>query len=100
MFEEVVAQEVLAGGTTEQIKKYGSVLASWSCRPHDCGDVNWKIVLLVPKGTAGVCYHNAELMGDRSRWFIGGLAKYQFPGTCDWESPIPSQIVAALATAN
>jgi hypothetical protein len=98
VFEHMVAEEVLGDAVTVPITKRGSLMISWACRPHDCADVNWTVVILSPNGPAAVWYHNAELKGAQSRWFIGGFAKFRNAGDCA-DGAVPDNVAAALATA-
>lgn len=60
-------------------------LAAHGCMPHDCGDTDWTF-LIAPDGSRGeACYHDAEAMGDRSRWFVANRAPAMRPGDCPQE---------------
>ena len=98
VFEDSVSNEVLDAGVSGPITRRGSLVISSACRPHDCADVNWTVAILVPRGPAAVCYHNAELMGEQSRWFIGGFSCFRAAGGCDSDA-VPATVVAAIATA-
>jgi hypothetical protein len=97
--EDVIEREVLTPGVSTPIVRQGSLIVSSACRPHNCSDVNWKITILVPNGPAAVCYHNSELMGERSRWFFGGFARFVSQGNCNSDD-VPEQVAAALVKAS
>ena len=60
-------------------------IAAHGCVAHDCGDTDWTLVL-APDGTrAEACYHDAETMGDRSRWFAANRVPVLRPGDCPQE---------------
>lgn len=61
---------VLGGdGPVTPIASRDGKLIAWGCETHNCGDHNWTIEI-APDGTAPtVCYHDANAMNDRSRWY-------------------------------
>jgi len=96
VFEPAVTSEVLSEGVAIPIVRQRSMIVAHACRPHECDTVNWAIAVLTPGTRAAVCYHNSDLMGDESRWFVGGSARLRTPGGCDTE--VPAQVVAAVFT--
>lgn len=94
-WEPLVVQEVLGNGVTDRIQRRGAYLVSSSCRPHNCDTVNWTIVIRTPNGPAAVCYHNENLMGEASRWFVNGNVTIQPVGGCDWFK-VPNGVLSAL----
>jgi hypothetical protein len=47
-------------------------LVSWGCEARNCNDHEWTIFIDLAGTSAEICYHVAETMGDRSRWFLTG----------------------------
>lgn len=94
-WEPVVTSEVLEEGVAGPITRQGSVVVSTACRAHSCDEVNWTIAISSSGRSAAVCYHNAELMGERSRWFFGGSPIAETAGECP--DVIPERLVARLA---
>ena len=65
------------------IFRLGSRVAAHGCEPHNCAGHNWT-VLVAANGdvdAAAVCHHDADTMGDASRWTTrrGGERR---PGGC------------------
>lgn len=57
-------------------------IAAHGCEPHNCGDADWTF-LVAPDGTRGeACYHDADVMGQASRWYRAGAAPQMRPGDC------------------
>lgn len=96
VLEPAVKAEVLADAVTTPIEQRSSMIVSRGCRPHNCGDVSWTIAILATGAHAAVCYHNSDLMGDESHWFVAGSPKLRVEGRC--ETDVPPQVVAALTS--
>lgn len=96
IFTRSTVEVVLSNATTEPIRQNGSLLVSGSCEPHNCSSHNWEIVILVPNGPAAICYHDQDLTGGSSRWFVGGVAKFQSAGDCFSDLLVPPEVAAAL----
>lgn len=62
----------------------GTRVASWGCEAHDCGDHNWMLSIDTKGGKAEACYHDADTMGETSRWY-SGAAPVTRPGACPAE---------------
>ena len=60
-------------------------IAAHGCMPHDCGDNDWTLVLGADGSRAEACYHDADTMGDRSRWFAANKAPAMRAGDCPQE---------------
>ncbi len=57
-------------------------VAAHGCEPHNCGDADWTF-LVAPDGSRGeACYHDADTMGQSSRWYTAGAAPQTRPGDC------------------
>ncbi len=95
VLEEKITSEILGAGVSGPIERHGALIVSQACRPHDCGSVNWTIAMVPGRAKAAVCYHFEDLMGDRSRWFVGGSPKATVEGGC--ETSVPTQIAGLLA---
>jgi hypothetical protein len=97
VFNKSVKAAVLSDGVAGPIRKQGSLILTWSCEPHNCGSHNWSIAIVGPKGPAAVCYHDEDLMGDMSAWFLGGVRKFGARGGCPAEmSDVPPNLASLL----
>lgn len=69
---DAAVRKLLLGGDgpgTPIASRDGKLIA-WGCQTHNCGDHDWMIEI-APDGTApAVCYHDARVTGDRSRWYL------------------------------
>ena len=65
------------------IFRLGSRIAAHGCEPHNCDGRNWTVLIAADGNfdAAAVCHHDAETMGDTSRWTTrrGGQRR---PGAC------------------
>jgi hypothetical protein len=59
-------------GQQTPIALRGDRLVSWGCEARNCNDHEWTIFIDRAGNSAEICYHVAETMGDRSRWFRSG----------------------------
>jgi hypothetical protein len=60
-------------------------LAAHGCVAHDCADTDWTFVLAPDGSHAEACYHDADTMGTRSRWFAPNRAPAMRAGDCPQE---------------
>lgn len=69
--------------TTVPIARVGSRIAAHGCEAHNCADRNWTVLVAADGNLDGgsVCYHDAESMGDASRWSTRAGTERR-PGTC------------------
>ena len=70
------------GGPSAPIAVYQGKVGSWGCQQHNCGDHQWAVVVDPKSGATDVCYHNAEQMGDSSRWYLAEGKQETRPGNC------------------
>lgn len=68
-------------GVMTPIFRRGTGYAAHACRPHDCADHNWTLVVPAAGGTAQACYHDAETMKGTSHWYANGTPVTR-PGEC------------------
>lgn len=59
-----------SGGPSAPIAVYEGKVGAWGCQQHNCGDHQWAILVDPRSGATDVCYHNAEQMVERSRWYL------------------------------
>lgn len=57
-------------------------LVSWGCEAHNCGPHNWTVLIDAAGRRAEVCYYDASVMGQRSRWYAPGRAPALRNGGC------------------
>lgn len=92
-----VRTTILTSGVEGPVERQGSLIVATMCEPHNCNSHQWTIALLSPRGPAAVCYHDADLMGEVGRWFIGGAAVVRTQGCWSGEhTEIPDAVVARL----
>lgn len=94
-FDQSVVQSALSEGVAGPISRRGSLIIASSCQPHNCADHNWTIVMLIPNGPAAVCYHDADLMAQTARWFVGGMPQFTSADRCPNDS-VPPEVAAYL----
>ena len=70
-----------ATGPQTPIFARGQSVGSWACEAHDCDAHNWTLFVDTKTRKGLACYHDAETMGDRSRWYAGA-APVTKPGAC------------------
>ena len=79
-------------GPETPIFRRGPRVAAWGCEQHNCGDHNWMFAVAADASQPGdadarrpeACYHDADIMGDRSRWYGDGGPTFR-PGSCPSE---------------
>lgn len=82
---EEALRRTIAGreATTVPIVRTGSRVAAHGCEAHNCADRNWTLEVAtngnLDDGT--VCYHDAETMGQASRWTTRAGSERR-PGDC------------------
>lgn len=59
----------------------GGRLLAHGCEPHNCGDHDWTLLVTPDGEKAEACHHDAETMGNTSRWYRGGAPETR-PGDC------------------
>lgn len=100
VWSKPIYDQVMSAGVAGPITQSATLIVSSSCEPHNCGDHNWTIVILKPRGPAAICYHDQELTDSNGRWFIAGRSKYVTPDGCSGEiRGIPSRVIADLGRA-
>lgn len=69
--------------TTVPIVRMGSRIAAHGCEAHNCADRNWTVEVAMDGNLdqGAVCYHDAEAMGQTSRWTTRAGSE-QRPGDC------------------
>lgn len=69
--------------TTIPIARAGSRLLAHGCEAHDCADRNWTMEVAIDGNfdQGSVCYHDAETMGETSRWTTRAGSERR-PGDC------------------
>lgn len=72
-------------GPSAEITTYAGKVASWSCQVHNCGDHQWMVMVDPKSGATDVCYYNAAVAADQSRWFLAGGTVDTRPGNCTVE---------------
>jgi hypothetical protein len=98
VWSKTIRDQVLSAGVAGPISQSATLMVAHSCEPHNCGDHNWTIVIVKPRGPAAVCYHDQELTDSSGRWFVDGQARYVSADGCsDTVTTIPSQVIAHLA---
>lgn len=70
-----------ADGPSTPIGMVGAKVASWACEAHNCGPHNWTVMIDPKTGLADVCYYDADVAADKSRWFVQGREEER-PGRC------------------
>ena len=69
--------------TAVPIFRQGAMVAAHACEAHDCADRHWTVLFPADgnREKAAVCYHDAETMGETSRWMtLAGTSKRS--GSC------------------
>jgi hypothetical protein len=101
LMNATVRRTVMEPGVEGPIERQGSFIVATVCEPHNCGDHQWAIVIHTPNGPASVCYHDQDLMGDQSRWFISSRPTFSTSGACSAgdHTPIPAHVTSALVNA-
>lgn len=65
-------RELVVGREAVQVPifRLGSRVAAHGCEPHNCAGHNWTVLIAADGNVdaAAVCHHDAETMGDASRW--------------------------------
>lgn len=72
-------------GPTVPIALHEDKISSWACEVHNCGNHQWAIMVDPASGATDVCYHNAEKLQDKSRWFLASGKEEQRDGNCSIE---------------
>lgn len=81
--EKVRRMMIGPDATRTPIFQTGRRIAAYGCEQHNCGDHNWTIYTAIDGNAdqAAVCYHQAETMGDVSRWTTRSGTTRK-PGAC------------------
>lgn len=72
-------------GPASEIALYQGKVASWACQAHNCGDHQWAVMVDPNSGATDVCYHNAEKLPGKSRWFMANGSVEEREGNCSVE---------------
>ncbi len=93
-----IRNTVLTSGVESPVERQGALLVVQMCEPHNCSDHQWTVAILSPNGPAAICYHEADLMGEEGRWFVGGTPIVRTRGC--WEgshTDVPDAVFTRLA---
>ena len=89
---------ILEGGVEGLVQRQGALLVQQACEPHNCGDHEWVVAILLPDGPAAICYHDSSLTGVTGRWFVGGAPVGSTQGCSQGGRPsVPDGISTRLA---
>lgn len=80
--DQAVRRQIVAtNAVTTPIVLTGGRLLAHGCEPHNCGDNNWTFLVTPDGEKAEACHHNADIMGNTSRWYRGAAPETR-PGDC------------------
>lgn len=95
---EGIRKTVLSTGVEAPVERQGSLLVAQACEPHNCGDHQWTVAVLLPNGPAAICYHDYDVMDSEGRWFVNGRVVAKSDGCWSGDhTDVPDRVFAALA---
>lgn len=65
--DHTMAKMILDGGTEGKISQNGEWIRAYSCMPHNCGSLNWSVIIKADGKAGTVCYHNDD--DNRDGWY-------------------------------
>lgn len=65
--DPAITKMILDGGTEGKISQRGEWIRAYSCMPHNCGSLNWSVIIKSDGSAGTVCYHNDD--DNRDGWY-------------------------------